>query len=46
VDFDHLLPAYFNQRMPLTWELSSSVTRETILEAKLRWDELTATLPE
>ena len=46
VDFDHLLPAYFNQRMPLTWELSSSVTREAILEAKARWDKLIATLPE
>ena len=46
VDFDHLLPAYFTQCMPLTWELSSSVTREQILEARQRWDKLVATLPE
>lgn len=46
VDFDHLLPAYFTRSMPLTWELSSSITKEQIAEAKFRWDELTATLPE
>lgn len=46
VDFDHLLPAYFTRSMPLTWELSSSVTKEQIAEAKARWDELVATLPE
>ena len=46
VDFDHLLPAYFTRSMPLTWELSSSVSREQILEAKQRWDALVATLPE
>lgn len=46
VDFDHLLPAYFTQSMPLTWELSSSVTREQIAEAKTRWDALVATLPQ
>ena len=46
VDFDHLLPAYFTQSMPLTWELSSSVTRENILEAKQRWDALVDRLPE
>ena len=45
VNFDHLLPAYFTQSMPLTWELSSSVTREQITEAKLRWDALVSTLP-
>ncbi len=45
VDFDTLLPKYFTQAMPLTWELSSSVTREAILEAKTRWDALHATLP-
>ena len=46
VNFDHLLPAYFTRSMPLTWELSSSVSREQILEAKRRWDALVATLPE
>ena len=46
VNFDHLLPAYFTQSMPLTWELSSSVTREQITEAKTRWDALVATLPQ
>lgn len=46
VDFDHLLPAYFTRSMPLTWELSSSVTREVILEAKQHWDKLVARLPE
>ena len=46
VDFDHLLPAYFTQSMPLTWELSSSVTKEQIAEAKARWDALTTTLPQ
>ncbi len=46
VDFAHLLPAYFTQSMPFTWELSSSVTRETILESKILWDELVSTLPE
>lgn len=45
VDFDHLLPKYFTQAMPLTWELSKSVTREQILEAKARWDALHASLP-
>ncbi len=45
VDFHTLLPRYFNQSMPLTWELSSSVSREKILAAKERWDELHATLP-
>ncbi len=45
VDFDTLLPKYFTQAMPLTWELSSSVTREAILAAKTRWDALHATLP-
>lgn len=45
VDFDSLLPRYFSQSMPLTWELSSSVTREAILAAKVRWDVLHAKLP-
>lgn len=46
VDFDRLLPKYFTQSMPLTWELSKSVTKEQILQAKARWDALHATLPE
>ena len=46
VDFDQLLPAYFKRSMPLTWELSSSVTAEAIREARLRWDALMAILPE
>lgn len=45
VDFDNLLPRYFTQAMPLTWELSPSVTREAILTARSRWDALCATLP-
>ncbi len=45
VDFDRLLPRYFTQDMPLTWELSSSVTKEQIKEAKERWDELVKRLP-
>ena len=45
VDFHTLLPRYFNQSMPLTWELSSSVSREKILAAKERWDELHNSLP-
>lgn len=46
VDFDTLLPRYFTQSMPLTWELSKSVTREQILIAKERWDALHARLPQ
>lgn len=46
VDFDYLLPRYFNKRMPLTWELSESVTREQILEAKNKWDELIRRIPD
>lgn len=45
VDFNHLLPGYFTQEMPLTWELSRSVTAEQIKEAKIRWDRLVAQLP-
>lgn len=44
VDFDHLLPAYFTREMPLTWELSSSVTAEQIRSVKGRWDALVAGL--
>ncbi len=45
VDFEHLVPAYFTREMPLTWELSSSVTREKILEAKVLWDALMERVP-
>ncbi len=40
VDFDGLLTRHFHAGMPLTWELSSSVTKEQIREAKERWDAL------
>ena len=46
VDFDHLLPRFFKRSMPLTWELSPSVTAEHIKEAKIRWDALMQQLPE
>lgn len=46
VDFEHLLPLFFKRSMPLTWELSPSVTKEDILDAKQMWDALAATLPE
>lgn len=46
VDFRNLLPRHFRRSMPLTWELSGSVTREDILAAKVVWDELMDTLPE
>ncbi|MDO5463715.1 MAG: TIM barrel protein [Akkermansia sp.] len=46
VDFDTLLPRYFTQAMPLTWELSSSVSKEAILTAKQRWDALHDSLPQ
>ncbi len=37
VDFRNLLPRFFTADMPLTWELSPSVTREQILEALPAW---------
>lgn len=46
VDFDTLLPRYFTRDMPLTWELSPSVTREAIQAAKVRWDALHDSLPQ
>ena len=46
VDFDTLLPRFFRKSMPLTWELSPSISREDILSVKKRWDTLTATLPD
>lgn len=46
VDFDTLLPRFFRKSMPLTWELSPSISREDILSVKERWDEMTATLPD
>lgn len=46
VDFEMLLPRFFSQEMPLTWELSSSVRREDILAAKEQWDALVSRLPQ
>lgn len=46
VDFRTLLPRFFTQEMPLTWELSSSVTAEQIREAKEQWDELMKLVPQ
>ncbi len=46
VDFDRLLPRFFTADMPLTWELSSSVSKEDILEALPRWRELMKRLPQ
>ncbi len=45
VNFAELLPRFFTAEMPLTWELSSSVTREQILEARGRWEALVSALP-
>lgn len=45
MDMPRLLTRFFHQGMPLTWELSRSVSREQIIEAKIRWDEVMATLP-
>ena len=46
VNFDTLLPRFFRKSMPLTWELSPSISKEEILEVKHRWERLTETLPE
>ena len=43
--FEALLPRFFTRSMPLTWELSPSVTAEQIREAKQRWDELMTRVP-
>ncbi len=40
VDFEGLLPRFFTADMPLTWELSPSITREQILEALPIWNAL------
>ncbi len=45
VNFRSLLPRFFTADMPLTWELSPSVTREEILRALPAWRALEATLP-
>lgn len=45
VDFHTLVPRFFTQDMPLTWELSSSVSSEQIRAAKAKWDELMKTVP-
>ncbi len=44
VDFEHLLPRFFTAGMPLTWELSPSVTREQIREALPAWRTLCSKL--
>lgn len=46
VDFDTLLPRFFRKSMPLTWELSPSVSKEEIQEVRVRWHELTAKLAD
>ncbi len=45
VDFRQLLPRFFTADMPLTWELSPSVTQVQIREALPAWRALEATLP-
>ncbi len=46
VNFAELLPRFFTAEMPLTWELSPSVTRKQILEARGRWEALVSALPQ
>jgi len=46
VPFHELLPRYFRQDMPLSWEISGSIRREKILEAKEEWDALCKTIPQ
>ncbi len=46
VDFDTLLPRFFRKNMPLTWELSPSVSKAEIQEVRTRWSELTAKLAD
>ncbi len=46
VDFKRLLPRFFTADMPLTWELSPSVSREQILAALPAWRELEKSLPQ
>ncbi len=46
VDFAGLLPRFFTANMPLTWELSPSVTREQITEALPAWQALHDSLRE
>ncbi len=45
VDFNRLMPRFFSRDMPMTWELSRSVTKEQILQAKKQWDALMLRLP-
>ncbi len=42
VDFERLLPQFFTQDMPLSWELSRSVPAERIGAALEKWDALVA----
>lgn len=45
VDFDTLIPRFFTQDMPLTWELSGSNKAETIKDVKTDWDALCSEMP-
>ncbi len=40
VNFSRLMPRFFKQSMPLTWELSSSIKSEVIRETLPHWDTL------
>ncbi|MBQ4614273.1 MAG: TIM barrel protein [Akkermansia sp.] len=42
VDFERLLPQFFTQDMPLSWELSRSVPAERIRTSLERWNEVMA----
>lgn len=42
VDFERLLPRFFTQDMPLSWELSRSVPTERIRTALEQWNALVA----
>ena len=46
VDFDRLISRFFRYDMPLSWEISSSVTPELIRRCKSHWDELMGQLPQ
>ncbi len=45
VDFASLMPRFFRQDMPLSWELSSSIKAEKIKEMLPLWDELMQSCP-
>ena len=46
VDFRRLVPRFFSQEMPLSWELSSSVTAEQLRKAEVQWDGMMRTVPK